>query len=341
MAGVWYGSLTTGVGLWAGVGFASMAMFAILWTESRASSRVILSCWGLLVGWSILGVVIPGHPLFGWGYLFDGSGWFGVALHFVLLSVVAILLRSTSVLSPRNYLPFAALVFLCLVFAITGGRSNQNGRVKHAFAFQTKWGAYPKLFSTEAQNRAKTIAYHIDGQTDQRATAFIFPESVLGLYDSGLEELLNVELGRRVGSDMQVVVIGADVSIGPGELANAALIFGPHGRRQMVFARQSTPVAQWRPWSVYGHFPSNWFRSTVVDLAAAGKVRIVFCHEEYSAALGLISEALDEPHVGVISMANLWAATDTLPNAVQSAHTEGIARLFGKSWTRSVNAAGS
>lgn len=339
MAGVWYGSLTIGVGLWAGVGLASMAMFSILWTESRASFRVILSCWGLLLSWLILGVVIPGHPLFGWGYPFERSGWLGVALHFVLLSGAAMTLRSICVLSLRQYLPFSVLILLCLIFAITGGRSSQNGSVEHAVALQTQWGAYPKPFSTESHDRVKKIGSYLDGQTYQAVTAFIFPESILGLYDLSLEELLASELSHRVGSDVQLVVVGADVSIGLGELANAALIIGPYGRRQMVFARQSTPIAQWRPWSVYGHFPSDWLRSTVVDLAVAGKVRLVFCHEEYSGALSLISEALDEPHVGVISLVNLWAATDTLPNAVQSAHTEGIARLFGKSWARSVNAA--
>lgn len=62
----------------------------------------------------------------------------------------------------------------------------------------------------------------------------------------------------------------------------------------------------------------------------------MFCYEEYIPALHLLNEAYDD-HNLVIVMANGWAAANLTASDVQAAHSEGMARLFGRRYLRAEN----
>lgn len=134
----------------------------------------------------------------------------------------------------------------------------------------------------------------------------------------------------------QTIVLGADVHIGGNRFQNAAIIYRPDGSSTTIVARQTVPVAQWRPWSSGGHFPADWLSHNTADIGDGVRTRFIFCHEEWMVVLHLLSEAREE-HGLIIAMANLWAARNPTASYVQGLHTQGMALLFGRTYVRAVN----
>lgn len=342
MAGRWFDSLPIGIALWLGIGCVGALVYGSLWRRSWTPIALAASTLALLLITMVVAVVLPGHMLVGWGFLLPGWGWFGVGAMLVLTPLGAVAL---AIWMPRRlaywWAPLAAFVMIALVVASVGERPAQSptaGRLAGTVgAINTQWGEFPEPGSMEVIQRIMKIgqaAQQLAGGDGGLATV-VFPETVLGRYDPSLFPVIQMEIAHRIKASGQTVVVGADVMSGPGRYMNAAIIVRPDGSTSWLSARQTTPVGQWRPWHPL-HMPADWLAPSVVDLGPGIKARLMFCHEEYMPLLHLLSEAR-EPHNLVVGLANLWAAGDALPNAVQSAHTEGMARLMGHRWVRAVN----
>jgi hypothetical protein len=342
LAGRWLGASAFGIASWLGLGLFGGALFAALWPRTATPLRVVAATVALLVIWLPLGVVLPGHPVFGWGYILHAWHWFGVAAMFLVTCAIAIALR---VGMPKRWpgmpwLNVAVLPPLAILLCFAAARPDPAaGKVVGAVgAINTAWGEFPRPNSLEVIQRIEKIGQatqSLAGGEGAIDTA-VFPEAVLGLYDPSLFPVIEGEILKRTRRTGQTVVIGADVRAGPHTYQNAAIILRPDGSSTWLAARQSTPVGQWHPWSPADHFPSDWLASSVVTLGGGVRARVMFCHEEYVGLLPLLSEAREEQNM-VVVLSNLWAAGDGLANAVQAAHTEGIARLFGRPWIRAVN----
>ena len=163
----------------------------------------------------------------------------------------------------------------------------------------------------------------------------VFAESSLGVYDPTMFPAVKRDILSKIEKTGQTVVVGVDLEQGPGRLSKVALVLRPDGTSSYAASRQPIPVVEWSPWS-RPTYAMNWLANSTVNVGSGVNARVMFCYEEYIPALHLISELQGDNHM-VIAVANLWASNNPLTNFVQSAHTEGMARLFGRHWVRAVN----
>ncbi len=339
-AGNWFGSLALGSTCWIGVGLASGGLWGLLWPAKSNPLRVAVTTVATLV-LSLMppvGALFPGHPVACWGFAWPASGWHGVAALSLGTATAAAALRFVESFPNGTDYGRLALAIAAIVLAVFGIKPDpeEGTRAGSVVGVSTAWGGFPQYGSLEVADRLRRIGVTVDSLVAEGALTVVFPEAILGLYDTSLDDAIELEIGTRIRRTGQTVVVGADVPLGGGRFSNAALILHPDGTRSIVAARQTTPVAQWRPWSREMHFPADWLSVSRVTLGGDRKARIMFCQEEWMPALHLLSEAR-ERHQVVIAVANLWATEDPLAIHVQGVHTQGMALLFGKPFVRSVN----
>lgn len=341
MAGNWYSSTVTGYLLWTAVGFAGGLVFYVTWSGSLRTFRCGFGALSLFALWLVLGVVVPGHPLFGWGYVLAGFGWNGVlvALGLTVFSTTAVRL-SRSGLVPLLFALTAALAvgvhgdsYRPDFRAVVNNGSDQEPVV----AVSTAWGPYPTPSSPEIEHRLQSIASVAETFARAgRSVTLVFPEAILGEYDSTLGARLQKIVDQAQQRASIALVVGMDLPLGKHRYGNAASIYRAGEHAVWISARQSTPIAQWRPWSSGVHFPSNWLATTELQFGNGRRAALLFCHEEYSGALQLLMQWRDRPSA-VLVLSNLWAASNETANFVQEAHSTGMVRLFGQTMFRAVN----
>lgn len=340
-AGTWFESPAVGLALWAGMGAVCGLVWASLWPKAqgpfRAAAFTGIAMLVLLA--TPVAAIVPGHPLLGWTYLLPSLGWAGVVLAFVGSIGGAWVLAKQNSCGRRWFAPAALTGVLALAWAAGDvPNPNETRLVGPVAGVQTKLGGFPPFGSLEVMERVGKIGRavaHLAGGEGAIQTV-VFPEAIIGLYDPTVYPALEQDVVEKLKETGQTVVLGADVSAGTGRYQNIAIILRPDGTSSSLAARQTLPVAQWRPWKADGHFPADWFATSTAAIGGGIRARFMFCHEEWMPVLHLISEARED-HVLVISVANLWATTDPLADFIQASHAMGMARLFGKKVVRSVN----
>ena len=340
LAGNWFGSPALGLLCWTGVGTASGAFWGLLRPkQSAVLPEACATLAGLLL--SLLppmGALFPGHPVVCWGFLLPGWGWAGVATMTVVTVIVTTVIGYAKSFRSGAAAAWIVLAAAAVALSAQGATTAPDSGEPPAgiVGIKTAWGGFPAYGSVEVAERLRRIGNALDDAGLKAARTVVVPEAIIGLYDESLDNVIELEVVRRIRRTGQTVVLGADVRDGDGRFRNIALVLRPDGSRSIVSARQTTPVAQWRPWSDTMHFPANWLASSTVTVGDNLQARIMFCHEEWMPVLHLLSEAREEQQL-VIAVANLWATQDPLASHLQGAHTEGMARLFGRQFARAVN----
>jgi hypothetical protein len=164
----------------------------------------------------------------------------------------------------------------------------------------------------------------------------VWPESILGRHESALAPVLEIELLRPARTAARTLVIGMDLPMAGNRLLNAAVAFYPDGRRAVAVARQPAPVSLWKPWRRTDTFVADWRASNILDLGDGERAAVIFCYEEYVPLLYLLNEAFDAPTV-YLALANTWAASEPEAAAIQTWHSLGMARLFGRPYLKAEN----
>jgi hypothetical protein len=301
------------------------AVWAVGWTASpRASRRA--AAMGLAWLIAVLPpatLAIPGHPLVASGYVLPGWGWFGV-----VASLGAAMLMSVVLPTLANRRRIAVVAAMCASSAMGGvllGRMPEslpagNGIV----AMSTAWGHLGG--AEDALARIERIARTpISG----RAVTVVWPESILGRYEPSLYPVLDLELLRNARREGKVHVIGMDVPLRGNRLLNSAVAFYPDGSTATAVARQPAPMSLWKPWRAENTFIADWSAHNVMNLGQGDRAAVIFCYEEYLPSLYLLNEALDRPTV-YVAMRNTWAAPYPASSTIQTWHSLGMARLFGR-----------
>jgi hypothetical protein len=338
LASGWFGSAAAGVACWVAVGLISAAAWALLWPRPGTGMHVVSRVAAVLIVLLLppLGALVPAHPVVAWGFLVPGSGWGGVALMFLLTCSAAWWLRTaTGPAGGQRVRGSLALLFMVvwtwgLVPQLQDGRSAGG-----VLAIQTQFGGFPEYGSLDVMQRLARMGEMAGIHTEQAVKTVVFPEGIVGFYDQSLQPAIDLELAGPVTSRGQTLVLGAELALGGSGFGNAAIIYRPYGSSTTINARQTAPVAQWRPWTSGVHFPADWLAPSTADIGGI-RARFMFCHEEWMAVLHLLSEAREE-HELVVALANLWSAQDSTASYVQGAHTQGMALLFGRTYVRAVN----
>jgi hypothetical protein len=346
----WLDSWTLGIGSWLGVSLIATLGWTLAWVKARSAFGAARNAFlGILI--TLLppvAMVMPGHPLIGMGFLFPGSGWFGVAIVVVVLPLLCGLLFNLGKKRSYGVIPASAVVIsvATVLIGFAGVKLNikdiTRGRVAgNIAAINTTWGGFPdddveSILRVERIGQAsKMLAEVAPGESP--LLGLVFPEAIIGYYEPGIHAVIVKEILKGASAANQVIILGAEIQRGLSILDKAAVIFYPDGSSNYVLARQPVPLAEWRPWSpTRSHYP-NWSLNSTASVGNGVRARFVFCYEEYIPVLHLLSEATDSVNL-VIALANRGSAGKTdLQYAVQSGSTQGMALLFGRKWLRADN----
>ena len=337
MAGWFGGDYALTAALWLGSGLIGAGAWCLGWTSATKPWRKALAS---VVAWLVtllppVSVVAMGHPLIAWGYLMGGSAWFGVVAS---VAVPALALAQSPKFAwtvGRRVVVSLGLIVLGASAGVIAYRPVENRVAGDAAAVSTQWGAaqdeWEILARIERMGRANE---RFAQETDTKV--IIYPESVIERYTPALAPVIAMEITNPAAKAGQTVILGADLPNASGNLELAAIAFYPDGRTATAVARQTVPIALWRPWQDTGSYLVDWRANNLLTIKDGLRARVLFCFEEYVPILSLINEALD-PHSIVIVMANTWSAREELGPIIQSQHSQGIANLFGKRLLRAEN----
>lgn len=337
MAAWFDGSFLTGAVLWLGSGVIGGLAWSLGWTSSSAPWRKAAAS---VLAWVVtllppVAVVVMGHPIVAWGSIMEGTGWLGV-----LASVAApAIFMWTFARSPWS-LRTMTLLFIPVAGAVAGASVYAYNAIETRFvgdiaAVSTNWGTAKDAW--EIIERIERI-----GRTNDRFAketdvhVIIYPEAVIQRYEPALYQVLKMEIMDAAARAGQTIVLGADLPTKSGNLESGAIAFYPDGKTATAIARQPVPIALWKPWQASKSFLADWTANNILTLRDGVAARVIFCYEEYIPLLSLINEAKDAHNI-VVAMANTWASKDQLGATIQSRHSEGMAKLFGKRLLRAEN----
>lgn len=312
-------------------------VWSLCWSSSSVPWRKALA---VAIAWVLAlappaALWMPGNPLIGWGAVAPGSGWLGVAASLLVPMAFVYVIAAKQY---ERYLAVATVLGLSLALSIMGyvaevPTPNRHGNV---LAVNTN---YPKIAGLDDElSRIQDLGQQASKIGDRGVPiTVVWPESVIGTYDTSLYPIFKIELLGKAARMHQTHVVGMDLPlVGSGKFLTAAVAMRPDGTSSTVTARQTVPFALWKPWSSKG-FVTDWTSNNMLTLDDGKQAAVIFCYEEGIPILYLINEALDKPDL-YLTMTNLWAAQDVPEQAaIQSHHSLYIARLFGRPYVKAEN----
>lgn len=323
--------LAIGIAAILAYGLVTGCVWAIGWS---ASTRVAVRVLAITAAWLLAlaaGVGVPGHPVIGAGYVLPGAGWFGVAFALAFPSVALCVASWIPTATLRRNLLGGALGLLAAAGVFLGELRPRADPVRGIRPELTQWGRLEGEHDSLLRMQRMGAA-----PQSQQVASVLWPESIIGRYDPATYAVLNLELlqgARRAG---RTQVVGMDIPAPGGRLFNAAVAFYPDGRTATAIARQPAPVSLWKPWRNTGTFVADWRAHNMLAMGQGDRAAVVFCYEEYVPVLYLLNEALDAPTV-YVALTNTWAARSPAAAAIQTWHSFGMARLFGRPYLKAEN----
>lgn len=322
-------NLLIGAGAMLGIAVVTGSVWCLGWSKSphlAGRALAIGAAWFLALA---LNAGVPGHPVIAMGYVLPGSGWLGVALS-IALPGLALAAASFLPAERLRYGVGAAIVVGLAAAGIMLFRPPPAGIVGGIQAQSTNWG------NLRGEDDALARMQRMGAATlDQRTATVVWPESIIGRYDPALYQVLDLEVlqpARRTG---RTQIIGMDIAMAQNRMLNSAVAFYPDGRTATAVARQPAPLSLWRPWRDTDTFVANWGAHNILNVGQGDRAALIFCYEEYMPVLYLLNEALDQPTI-YIALSNTWAAQPGAA-AVQTWHSLGMARLFGRPYVKAEN----
>jgi hypothetical protein len=168
------------------------------------------------------------------------------------------------------------------------------------------------------------------------AATMVWPESIIGRYEPALYPVLEIELLRASRRAGRTQIIGMDIPMAGNRILNAAVAFYPDGRTETAVARQPAPLSLWKPWRSTDTFIADWSAHNILNLGQGDRAAVIFCYEEYLPLLYLLNEARDAP-TAYLALSNTWAAQSPGAALIQTWHSLGMARLFGRPYWKAEN----
>lgn len=337
MAAWFDGNAIIGALLWIGSGLVGGGAWSLGWTSVSVPWRKAAAT---VLAWIVtllppVAIVVMGHPIVAWGNIMQGTGWLGVLISVAAPAIFMWNFARSPWPMPTMILLFVPLAGVTAVASVYAYNAMESRFVGDIAAVSTNWGAAKDEY--EILERIERI-----GKTNEKFSqdtdvhVIIYPEAVIQRYDPALYPILKMEITDAAVKAGQTIVLGADLPTRSGNLESAAIAFYPDGKTATAIARQTVPIALWKPWQKTNSFLTDWTANNILPLKDGVAARVLFCYEEYIPVLSLINEALDTHNI-VLVMANTWASKDQLGATIQARHSEGVAKLFGKRLLRAEN----
>jgi hypothetical protein len=321
-AGTFFGgSWLLGLAAGATYGLIFSATVAALYpndTQSPKKKAVAVMAWTVLWTYPPLGAFLAGSLVATWGFWFPGTKWLGLALGAGFTTLLG-------AYAHRFFGQVAVGVAVVVALVFSPLEEASFARSEDWVGVSTEWGVQTPDTLPETLVKMRTI---IHDEASRGAKVIVFPESIIGTYDSSEDGVLEIMLKQAAAQKKVSVVFGANAMTDVG-MANIAreYEYTSDGVHELQFqARQTVPVAEWNPLSRY-HYPAQWFSSGVMPIGGRGAL-FLFCYEEYLPWEVLYSIGREKPDL-IVAMSNLCLTKGTGEPVLQHRHAEGYAKLFG------------
>ena len=304
-------NLAHGLALWLAAGlFTGLAGFAC-WHRSPAGRVLLLPVLLLALILPPAGLVGWAHPITAAGWLFPGTGWYG------LLGAVSLAM----LLAWRAPLKTALLAFvplLVLAWSMEGPVQTPDGWQGHNTAFPFGVGA------VNDRDPQKEIRRHWSMQAKVAESAgpvHVLPETVGGPWNAHISDEW-----QRLLSDLpgHTVLMGAYEPIGGGDYNNALVAVTGAGSQIVYRQRTPIPVGMWRPWDSNSAVP-QWANQPGTVQLAGHRVAVLVCYEALL-VWPVLHSMMDEPEL-FVSIASTWWAPESIHLSQRHA-MQAWARLF-------------
>jgi len=205
--------------------------------------------------------------------------------------------------------------------------------------FDTSAGKIPWDIQAQVQRQLDLIQSTKDILiSSKNITLIVMPEQIAGYVDNPMLLVWQRELKFLPWHKGQMLMVGMERPIGNKGLYKDAVMFVYEGKIiGFASARQTVPVAMWRPWYAE-HTPSDWFKTNLAPVPWNGKIKpaaLTICYEELL-VWPVVSTFMLEHPLAIVSVANDWWA-DPAERQVQREHIEAWSKIFGVPLIRAVN----
>jgi hypothetical protein len=332
--GSWFAdSVAVGLGAVIAYMLVSGAAWSVGWSGSPVAwKRALHMAVGWLVALVPAAIALPGHPLVATGFVLPGAGWVGVILSLASAAAFAgVVPAQAARMSRRAALALTASAFVGLAgLGLVAAQVVASQPAQTAIAgMRTSWGPPGDGVGVDR------ITAMGSAPTPPSASVVAWPESVIGLWEPSLFAVMQLEILNAARTAGRTVIVGMDLGLVGQRYLNSAVAFYPDGTSQSAVARQPAPLSLWRPWRFDKTFLADWGASNVLQLGD-DRAAVIFCYEEYMPVLYLLNELRDRPTV-YLALANTWAARQRTAASIQTWHSLGMARLFGRPYIKAEN----
>lgn len=300
-----------GLVLWLAASLAFVSVYGALWSRRAGWHKPFrLGTAMLLMSVPPFGIVGWASPIPAAGILFPEVGWFGLALCFAALLLLA---------TPRWPVPLAVVAVLWVASVATWVTpSSPPGWVGIDTHFQGVNGQYAG-YEQERQTIGLVQAAIVRGYDN-----ILLPESALGIWTPTVEHLWT----KSLAGTNATVVAGAVVLTNRG-YDNVMVELSAHGARILYHDRMPVPVAMWQPWLSWigqaGGARADFFANPAVSVNNQ-HVALLICYEQLL-VWPVLQSMLYRPEL-LIGASNDWWTRSTNIALLQRAVATAWARLF-------------
>lgn len=300
-------------------------ILAQIWSRSPARSAARLGCASLVLTLPPLGGWVFGQPILASGWVFPGSGIWGL----LGLTCVWMLLARFRAVTQTTMIGAATIACSFVLHA----SSEMAPDIAHLQTTTTSLPRYPQTIEQRHQYHDSAIQQVKDVlASSPDDVTIVLPESIAGL-DEARYSWRWLELQAYLAKKNQTLLVGIDLPVGSGVYQNAL--------RQLntldvaSAASVPAPIGSWRPWA-NSHFPARWFQSYPLDVAGQ-RVVVLFCWEQLVPWPWILSRISSGESSAILSVSNHWFASDTEITEAHMRSAESIARLAGVPLAKSIN----
>lgn len=319
---VFFGQDTPGVFsviLWLASSAALAAPWVLLWAGRHrgfTSTLLRLLCIFILISVPPIGLFGWASPLLAVGIMLPGSGWAGLFIFIIALSLLA-------TLKGKYVLTLHCAAASVIIFAAVHSQPPQP--LPESFVgIDTHYGrvASGSAGFTDAFIRTSDAAVRV---LAENAAYVAVPETVAGIWTPASERFWSglADLLRQRG---QTLIVGAEIYDDTKKYDNCMIFLG-HDGDKIYRQRVPVPVSMWLPFGGAGTANAYWFDPGVVQLADGRRAAVLICYEQFITWPALRSFTAS-PDMLITTANQWWCRNTSIPN-IQLQCAASWAKLFG------------
>ena len=316
-------TLVYGFALWTIAGLIqSLPYFLCSYVRNQYLAIVLL----------LLALILPPVGIVGWanpltaaGVLFPGTGFAGL---FLMLCIIWLMVW---LYDKSNAFIVIWIMFIVLLPLLIGESVTANIQIKGS---TTHFTGNPSNLGDKFKRDYQKFIKTYNQYSGSHFKTLVLPETTAGIWFDSTKDLWS-RWQRDLKKDQSIVLSTLLPENKKSMKTYNALIEMKQNKFNVLYkARQSVPVAMWRPWAK-DDVKNNWFDNPLFEISGK-KATALICYEAYLTWPILQSFLSGNPEI-IIFVSNHWWSKNTSLLSIQKTCVKAWASLFGVQLITAVN----